>query len=338
VKIREIDVHDDEEFGKFYRILRDAEFFERPDAPVWSERECAVMFRREEPGERWCSYAAYDDNDDSTMVGIGGMVVTLLDNTDKAFLGVDVAPKMRGRGVGSAILSFLEDRAREAGRTVLLTESNLQFETRETHPYRRFAEKRGYRLANVEVRRRLRLPVPEEQLQRWVDEAAAHHADYRIETFVDDLPEHLLESYCYLSNQLALDAPTGEIDFEAESMTPETFRVRQQKVKEQGRTVYETLGLDSDGQAVAQSTLAVPKDDPATVLQWGTLVRRDRRGHRLGLATKVANLRAVQAAHPERERIFTTNSEDNDNMVAINVKMGFEPVELLAEFQRRLDV
>ena len=296
------------------------------------------MFRHEEPDERWTSYAAFDDADDGTMIGIGVLVLTLLDNTDKAFLGIDVAPEMRGRGIGSALLSFLEDRAREADRTVLLTDSNITFATRDTHPYRRFAEKRGYSLANVEVRRRLLLPVPAEQLQAWADEATPHHADYWIETFVDDLPDELLESYCYLSNQLALDAPTGEIDFEAESMTPETFRMRQQMVKEQGRTVYETLALDRGRQAVAQSTLSVPKDDPITVFQWGTLVRRDHRGHRLGLATKVANLRAMQAAHPERERIFTTNAEGNDNMVAINVKMGFEPVELLAEFQRKLVV
>ncbi len=336
MRIREIDVNDDVVFGQFFAIMKDAETFERPDAPMWSEHEAAVMFRHEEPDERWTSYAAFDDDDDETMIGIGAVVLTLLDNTDKAFLGVDVAPDMRRRGIGSALLSFLEDRAREADRTVLLTESNISFATRESHPYRRFAENRGYSLANVEVRRRLRLPVPAEQLQAWADEAAPHHADYRIETFVDDLPDELLESYCYLNNQLALDSPTGEIDFEAESMTPETFRMRQQMVKEQGRTVYETLALDDDGQAVAHSTLAVPKDDPITVFQWGTLVRKDHRGHRLGLATKVANLRAMQAARPEREQIFTTNAEDNDTMVAINVKMGFEPIELLAEFQRKL--
>lgn len=336
MKIREIDVHDDDQFRQFYSIMKHAETFERPEAAFWSERECAVMFRHEEPGEKWTSYAAFGDADDTTMIGMGTLFLTLHDNVDKAFLGVHVVPLMRGRGIGSALLSFLEDKAHQAGRTAMLTDSHLPFAARDSHPYRQFAEKRGYDLANIEVRRRLSLPVPDEQLQAWADEAAAHHADYRIETFVDHLPDELLESYCALSNQLAIDAPTGDIDFEAESMTPEIFRIRTQKLKEQGRTMYETLGLDGDGQPVAQSTLSVPADDPTTVFQWGTIVRADDRGHRLGLATKVANLRAVQAAHPERERILTTNSEDNDNMVAINVLMGFEPIELLAEFQRKL--
>ena len=336
VQIREVDIHDDDQFRQFFCIMRGAETFERPEAAFWSERECAVMFRHQEPGEQWWSYAAFDDANDAVMIGIGSVVLTLHDNVDKAFLGVEVAPELRGRGVGSAVLSFLEDKAREAGRTVLLTESHVPFATRDNHRYRQFAEKRGYSLANVEVRRRLRLPVPDEQLQAWADEAAPHHAGYHIQTFVDDVPDELLESYCYLSNQLAIDAPTGEIDFEAESMTPDKFRIRMQKVKEQGRTMYETLALDDDGQVVAQSTLAVPADDPTTVFQWGTVVRKDHRGHRLGLATKLANLRTVQEAHPERERILTTNSEDNANMVGINVLMGFEPIELLAEFQRKL--
>ncbi len=40
----------------------------------------------------------------------------------------------------------------------------------------------------------------------------------------------------------------------------------------------------------------------------------------------------MQQAFPNRRSVVTTNSEDNDHMVAIN-EMGFEPVE----FQRKLD-
>ncbi len=334
MQVREIDVHDDDQFAKSYEIMRAAELHERPDAPIWSEHECKVMLRHEEPGEKWQAFAAYDGDE---MVGTGILVLTLLDNTEKAYLGVDVAPANRRRGIGGALLEHLCAVAAEHGRTVLLIDSNVPAAERETHPYVRFAAKHGFSLANVEVRRVLPLPVPAERLDAWEQEAAPYHRDYRIETFVDDLPEELLESYCYLSNQLAIDAPTGEVDFEAESMTPETFRIRQQKVKEQGRTVFETLAIDAAGDAVAQSTLAVPSEDPGKVHQWGTLVRKDHRGHRLGLAVKVRNLRAMQQAFPNRRSVVTTNSEDNDHMVAINELMGFEPVELAVEFQRRLD-
>jgi GNAT superfamily N-acetyltransferase len=218
-----------------------------------------------------------------------------------------------------------------------MTEVNLAFADRDSHPYRRFAEKRGFALANVEVRRILDLPVDDTVLQAWIDDSAPHHRDYRIETYADDVPDELLPSLVHVVNQLALDAPTGDLEFEAEAMTVEGFKDRRDKIKEMGRTVYETVAIAPDGDVVAHSTLSVSADDPDLCFQWGTLVRRDHRGHRLGMALKAANLRAMQRAHPEQKRIVTTNSEVNAPMVAINEEMGFKPVELLAEFQQVFD-
>ena len=58
----------------------------------------------------------------------------------------------------------------------------------------------------------------------------------------------------------------------------------------------------------------------------GTLVRRDHRGHRLGTAVKIANLRALQQARPEATEVKTQNAETNAWMVGINVRLGFGPV------------
>lgn len=331
--IREIDVHDDVQFHDFHVVVHDALRYGRPDAPLWSEREAQVIFRTPDPNEDISAYAAYDEEQ---VVGVAEYFLPLLDNTDKAYFEVQVTPANRRRGIGGAVLDYVVDLAARAGRTVLLGECNLPLTERDDHPYARFARKHGFAMASVEVRRDLALPVRDEQLAAWQQEAAQHHAAYHLETFVDDLPDELLQSFCSLTNQLGVDAPTGDIDFEAESMTPETYRIHQQKVKAQGRTVFETLALDQTGEVVAQTTLVVSADDPTTVMQWGTMVRREHRGHRLGLAVKVRNLEATQLAFPDRRRVVTSNSELNDHMLAINVEMGFEPVELLAEFQRKL--
>jgi len=96
------------------------------------------------------------------------------------------------------------------------------------------------------------------------------------------------------------------------------------------------MALDGEGRAVGYTTIAVPADDQTYVFQWGTYVRREHRGRRLGLAVKTANLRVVQDDHPERKLVFTCNTETNAPMVDINESMGFRKYELLVEFQRKL--
>ncbi len=333
--IRPIDVHDDTLFKAFFEIMRSAELFEREDMPMWSYHEAAVHYRTPHPDQEVRPFAAFEG---ATMVGIATMSLPVKDNTDKVYAQVDVAPDQRRRGIGSALTEHIVTETRAIGRTVVLGESNIEISLRENHPYRRFAEKHGFALASVEVSRALALPVADDLINGWIDQAASHHDDYRIETFDDAIPDELLESLCYLLNQLVVDAPTGDIDFEAEATSPESLRISEETFRKQGRTVYSTVAIDKAGEAVAHTELVVPSGDPGNVYQWQTFVHRDHRGHRLGLAVKARNLRVMQAAHPDRSRIVTCNSEVNGPMVAINELMGFEPLDLLAEFQLKLDV
>lgn len=50
------------------------------------------------------------------------------------------------------------------------------------------------------------------------------------------------------------------------------------------------------------------------------------RGHRLGLAVKLANLDALADVAPSVRRIFTGNARVNAPMIAVNDLMGFEIV------------
>jgi GNAT superfamily N-acetyltransferase len=270
------------------------------------------------------------------MLGAGLMVLPLLDNTDMVYAGVYVEPQLRRRGIGSVVMEHLVAATRAEGRTVLLVDAGLPGDEREGHPYARFARKHGFTMANVEVHRVLDLPLERELLETMRAEAAVHHPGYQILTFEDGIPEDLLPSYLHLSNQLALDAPTGEIEFEAEGVTPEVFAQQMARMAEQGRHRLTTLAVSRDGEAVAYTDLVVPPADRPKVYQWGTLVRHDHRGHHLGAAVKVANLLALQERYPDRTEIHTTNSEVNATMIGINDRFGFRVVEICPEFQRKL--
>jgi RimJ/RimL family protein N-acetyltransferase len=96
------------------------------------------------------------------------------------------------------------------------------------------------------------------------------------------------------------------------------------------------VALDKTGAVVAYTDIATTVHEPDRAYQWGTLVRRDARGHRLGLAVKVANLRLLQDSCPELRRLTTYNAEVNARMVEVNDRLGFVPVARLGEFQKRL--
>jgi GNAT superfamily N-acetyltransferase len=150
------------------------------------------------------------------------------------------------------------------------------------------------------------------------------------------VPDDLVESLCLLLGQLAVDAPTGQVDFEEEDVTPQRYAEMVASTAAMGRIRYETVALTSERLVVAQTTLSMPLEGSTTVYQWGTFVHREHRGHRLGLATKAVNLRAVQAARGDLTLLTTENGETNAYMVSINERMGFRPIEVSAEFIKRL--
>ncbi|WP_151084494.1 GNAT family N-acetyltransferase [Nocardioides cynanchi] len=336
MEIRELDeaaLADDAVMRDYYDLTRRAELHGRPDAPFWTFQEFLGAYRSPDSGERQDLLAAYDGD---RMVGNAVMWTFLLDNLDKAALHVDVDVPDRRRGIGRALVERLEQVAKSEDRSLMMTDTVLPFDDREQHGHRRFAEACGYELSDFEVIRHLRLPVPDDRIQEWLDDAAPHHPSYRIETFVDGVPDDLVESLCVLLGQLSVDAPTGLVDFEEERITPERYAEMAAGVKAMGRARYETVALTPDRQVVAQTTLAMPLGEGTTVFQWGTFVHREHRGHRLGLAVKAVNLRAVQAARPDLTLVTTQNGETNDYMVAINQRMGFEPVEVSAELVKHL--
>lgn len=88
------------------------------------------------------------------------------------------------------------------------------------------------------------------------------------------------------------------------------------------------LAVDTaNGVVVAYSDLMLPGGSPELALKWGTLVIAEHRGHRLGAAVKVANLRELARVDLGPRSIRTSNAEQNPWMVQINVDLGFEIIK-----------
>ena len=330
-----MNVFDDLELSALHEVTERADAFERPHHSGWSLDEAKLELRRQDPTERSEAWAAYDEG---VLAGGAQLWFPLQDNLTKCWGSIGVDPDHRRRGIGSALVAQIVTRMAQEGRTTMVTESAYPFNRRDDHPYRRFAEANGFTVAIDEILRILPLPVDPALLEALAADASAHHAAYRIEAFADGLPDGLLASYCALGNQLGVDAPTGDVDFEAESMTPQLWLERLAQEKETGRRRLTTVATDRIGDVVAFTDLVLPRTPASDVWQWGTLVDRGHRGHRLGMAIKVRNLRQLVATDPARARVLTSNAETNRYMVDINVKLGFEAVEVCPMFELRTQV
>jgi RimJ/RimL family protein N-acetyltransferase len=90
------------------------------------------------------------------------------------------------------------------------------------------------------------------------------------------------------------------------------------------------------GRFVAFTDVNVPFSDHRVVSQFGTVVEPEHRGHRLGLAVKIANLINVLDAYPDAESVQTYNAEANEHMIAVNEALGFRAVERSSHWQLEL--
>jgi GNAT superfamily N-acetyltransferase len=335
VEIRAIDPADETVFRAGFEAFTEADTADRIDPPKRTvEVALATYSRRGELNQssRRTFFVAYAGREP---VGGVELELPLKENLKLAMFQLAVRPSHRGKGVGSALYDHVVRQAKADGRTSLLTEIFLPPEGG-TSVAVEFARKRGFTCRNNEIRRQLALPVAAGRLDRLAAKAAERSGGYRLVSWTGACPEEYAEQYARLKGMLMTEAPTGDLDYEAEQWDVERLREGEAELVAQGRTPYTTIALAGDGTLAAHTQAVVPSPDQGLAFQWDTLVLPEHRGHRLGLALKVANLRALQAAHPEVGRITTWNAEQNGPMVAVNVELGFEIVERLQEWQGEL--
>ncbi len=339
IDITPVDPADDGELARYQAVTELVARDSLGDAATpWTLPEVTAQLR--DPGIRARGYAfvARESGSDE-VVGSGLLVTPLLDNLQSARVAVEVPPEHRRRGIGSAMLARLEAEARERHRTRIDAEASWPYDRGSEgtgfHGVE-FAQARGYRLALGDVQRELALPVDDDLLDRLAAEAEPHHRDFEIRSFVGRVPDEIAQSWITLWASLMTEAPVGDKELEPEAPDVDAMREDEALLDRSGRTAYHTVALDGAGEVVAYSDIGTTIHDPTTAFQWGTLVRRDARGHRLGIATKVANLQLVQREQDVARRLVTFNAEVNSHMIGVNELLGFRAVARMGEFQKRL--
>ena len=77
------------------------------------------------------------------------------------------------------------------------------------------------------------------------------------------------------------------------------------------------------GRLVGYTDLTVRPATPHLAIQADTLVLTEHRGHGLGQAMKVAEIRALTHELPQVTTLRTWNAQTNTHMIAVNQALGF---------------
>lgn len=289
------------------------------------------------------------------VLGYATIRMAVRDNLDSAELEVQVHPDARRRGVGAALAAAVEAEVRASGRHVLMSWSGHRDEVeaddpeallaptgvgalRASDPVVTFARTRGYELEQTERHSMLALPVPAEILDAQRAKAAAASTGYRLLTWVGATPPEHRDGMARLRNRMSVDVPMGALAFEEEVWDAERVVRQDERNARAGYTVLTAVAQhEESGRLVAYTTMIGPRANPAVVWQGDTLVHGEHRGHRLGLAVKVANLDQLTRERPSTRRIHTWNAGENEWMLAINIALGFVRVATEGAWQRRLD-
>lgn len=254
-------------------------------------------------------------------------------------------------GVADDLLAHVEGVARSRGRTTLQTWSLHRPVSAERMlvPPTGFGkvpanwlsdlfERHGYSLEQVERNSEYDLRADPAPLQHMLDEAiAAAGADYRRVSWMLPTPPEFRDEYAQVIARLVTDAPSG--DMEVVEQTWDAARVvrRDAQLTSAGQAVsVSAVQHVPTGRIVAYNELIIGADRAEVTHQYGTLVLKEHRGHRLGMIVKCDNLLRWRELFPLSTRVSTFNAEENRPMLDINEALGFAPVSYAAGWQKRI--
>lgn len=334
--IRPLDIDSDVDLARAHAADAAAKAPGRPYATTWSLPELTATLRT--PQSTQARELVVAEHAGRT-IGLGDLGLPLTDNLHLATMNVTVHPDHRRRGVGTALLGRLRAGAEAAGRRLATAWVPGQQLAPDGAPLgappgsSAFAARCGLTERNTDVHRVLTLPVNPADLDRLAGRAAAYHHGYRLVAFTGACPAEHVDAYCRLKAAMITEAPMGDLEMDPEVWDEPRPREEEAELEAMQRTRMSAFALAPDGEVAGFNELLHAAHDVGNAFNWDTLVVRAHRGHRLGMALKVANLRRFQAAFPDVRRLHTHNAVQNRPMVAVNDALGFFPVERVGEWQ-----
>ncbi len=327
MEVHRIDPEDEAGLAKSADVLRASDRDMWPELAGLTLRDIRAFAQFRGTTRRYELLAAAEP--DGPILGVGLVERTLRDNLHAVEVTVAVHPSHRRRGAGTALVDAMGQRATADGRRVLNSIVDLPVSVAADHPSRAFAKKVGFVPTLGGNTRQLSVPLGPARLESLgkVVAGARNAGEYRTVTFDAPWPAEFVEDHCELLRRMSTDEPAGDSAREEEVWDAERLREHEELHVARGTSKLVAVAQHvPSGRLVAMSELLLAPDAPHQAWQMITVVHPVHRGHRLGLAVKIANLEALEVRAPAVRFIVTGNAAVNVPMIAVNEMLGFEVV------------
>jgi len=326
MRIESFDAHaDTDSLRACYRIQLAASACDTPRLPRISFNAFKAGWQgwgSDEPRQAWLAR-----DDAGEVIGCYLLRLPEKENPTVAFCELRVRPERRRAGAGSELLAHCVSRTREAGR------SRLRGYAPDGSAGETFARGKGASGGIDEVLRAMHIDegVPARLSALWA-EAQPHAAGYEMLSWQAPVPEEHLGELVELQ-KLVGDAPR-DAGIEPMAWNADRIRKMEEALLARGARYYTVVSRHTaSAQLVAMTEMAIDPDMPELGFQQLTSVRRDHRGHRLGLLVKIAMLNLLAEREPGLQDIITGNAGANDHMIAINERLGYEIAAVLRSWE-----
>ncbi len=238
-------------------------------------------------------------------------------DADKRGLCIEIAQQYRRRGYGREFLAFIENQIPSRCKILLGEIEWSQGSARELSSSG-FALSNGYERVSAGKVRQLLWPVDATALivHRSLPEG------YTLVSYVDGIPKHYRESFGRLYGMVSVDAPSGDVDWQATVLSPKRYVQRAEHVRARQCRLLETIAI-YDENVVALAALEIPHDPLRRMNVDVTYVDPAHRGRGLGFAVKAELERQLLRMGITNPSIHTYNDDENHAMIAINEQLGF---------------
>ncbi|WP_199033779.1 GNAT family N-acetyltransferase [Glycomyces salinus] len=339
MQIIEFGADDPDLIAATFEIRTAAHAADTPENPMPVRRFYETLFTHAWPGRKSRWFAARKNG---RVVGVLRLTFWLDSNPNLAHFLLHVHPDDRGQGVGSALLDLAVESTRAGGRRNLATNTPLAWEggPARDEAGARFLEHRGFTRALTAVNRRCKVDAldPSEEDRLYDKALAAAAGAYELRQWVGPVPDDLLVTMCRMDNMIVNEIPLGDLEIEPEDIDTEKLRAAEDVNRAEGRIKLHSVALDKDGGIVAWSEISVDEGPYTAAHQGITIVDPGHRGNRLGLLTKLANLRLLRERFGHVTEIWTDNADVNAHMIAINEALGYETIDADGDYQRKLEM